>query len=311
MSMYCFGVDLGGTSVKLGLFDDEKKLCEKWEIATRMEDCGSHILDDIAGAVKAKMNEKGLSKSDVSGIGMGVPGAVTSDGVINKCVNLGWGVFNVEKALSEKTGGIPVKAANDANAAALGEYEAGAGKQYDSMVFITIGTGVGGGIIVNGRILTGQNGAAAEIGHLFVVSDAKENCNCGKRGCLEQVASATGIVKQAVKLLNESSEQSVLRNMSGISAKDVFDAAKAGDKLALQVAENTGYYLGVALSHAGCMLDPECFIIGGGVSNAGEFLLEKIRKNYRENVFHASRNAKIERAVLGNDAGIYGAAYLI
>lgn len=311
MGRHCFGVDLGGTTVKLGLFDEQKNLCEKWEIPTRKDNGGSYILDDIAEAVTEKMEQRALRREDIAGVGIGVPGAVTDDGVVNKCINLGWGVLNVEQLLSEKLNGIAVKAGNDANVAALGEYEAGAGKQYSSMVFVTIGTGVGGGIIIDGKIIAGRHGAAAEIGHLPVVYGEEETCNCGKKGCLEQIASATGIVKQAARLLDESSEPSSLRSIPYISAKAIFDEAKAGDKLALQVVENTAYYLGIAMASAGCMLDPECFIIGGGVSNAGEFLVDLIRRHYQANVFHASRGTKIELAMLGNDAGIYGAAYLV
>lgn len=310
MEKYCFGVDLGGTTVKIGLFDEAKKLLEKWEIPTRKDNGGSLILDDIALSIRGKMAEKSIADSDVTGIGIGVPGAVTKDGVVNKCINLGWGVFNVEEIFSEKMGGIAVKAGNDANVAALGEYVAGAGKKYSSMVFVTIGTGVGGGIVLDGNIIAGKNGAAAEIGHLPVVYDEEETCNCGKKGCLEQVAGSAGIVRQAARLLDSTNEPSSLRNIQYISVKAIFDEAKKGDKLALQVVDNTARYLGIALANVGCMFDPECFIIGGGVSYAGEFLIERIKSAYQTNVFHASRGAKIELATLGNDAGMYGAVNL-
>lgn len=311
MENYCFGVDVGGTTIKTGLFSMRGELLEKWEIPTRKREGGSLILDDIAQSLKEKMQLRSISTEAVSGIGLGVPGAVTPDGIVNKCINLGWGVLPVEKLLSEKMAGISVKAGNDANMAALGEYEAGAGKQYKSLVFVTIGTGVGGGIIVDGKPLTGSNGAAAEIGHLPVIYEEEETCNCGKKGCLEQAASATGIVRAASRLLELSAEPSGLRNAPYLSAKVIFDQAKSGDALARQVVEKTGWYLGIALAHAGCMIDPEAFIIGGGVSAAGEFLIDIIRKNYQANVFHASRGAQILLARLGNDAGMYGAAYLI
>lgn len=311
MAKYCFGVDLGGTTVKIGFFDENKNLIEKWEIPTRKDNGGSLILDDIAAAITGKIAEHSASKEDILGVGIGVPGAVTADGVVNKCINLGWGVFNVEEVFSEKLGGIRVKAGNDANVAALGEFACGAAKQFSSCVFVTIGTGVGGGIILDGNIITGKNGAAAEIGHLPVAYDEEETCNCGKKGCLEQIASATGIVRQAARLLDASNEPSSLREVQYMSAKAIFDEAKKGDKLALQVVDNTTKYLGIALAHVGCMFDPECFIIGGGVSYAGDFLIDRIRVNYQANVFHASRDARIELATLGNDAGMYGAVNLI
>lgn len=308
---YCFGVDVGGTTVKTGLFSLDGELVEKWEIPTYKGEGGSLILDDITRNLKEKMRERCIAPKQVQGIGLGVPGAVTPDGMVNKCINLGWGVLPVEKLLSEKMDGIPVKAGNDANMAALGEYEAGAGKQYKSLVFITIGTGVGGGIIVDGKPLTGSHGAAAEIGHLPVLYEGEETCNCGKKGCLEQVASAPGIVRMAGRLLDATDQPSALRNVPHLSAKVIFDQAKLGDSLACEVAEKTGWYLGIALAHAGCMIDPQAFIIGGGVSGAGDFFLDIIRKSYRANVFHASRNAEILLATLGNDAGMYGAAYLV
>ncbi|MGN0481032.1 MAG: ROK family glucokinase [Lachnospiraceae bacterium] len=310
MEKYLFGVDLGGTTVKIGLFDENKQLLEKWEIPTRKDNGGSFILDDIALSIRGKMSEKCIADSDVTGIGIGVPGAVTKDGVVNKCINLGWGVFNVEEVFSQKMGGIKVKAGNDANVAALGEYAAGAGKKYSSMVFVTIGTGVGGGIVLDGNIIAGKNGAAAEIGHLPIAYDEEEVCNCGKKGCLEQIAGSAGIVRQAARLLDGTNEPSSLRNIQYISVKAIFDEAKKGDKLALQVVDNTARYLGIALANVGCMFDPECFIIGGGVSYAGEFLIDKSKVNYQANVFHASRGAHIELATLGNDAGMYGAVNL-
>lgn len=310
MSKFCFGIDVGGTTVKIGLFNQAKLLLEKWEIPTRKDNGGSLILDDIAASVLGKMEELKIGRDEVLGAGIGVPGAVTPDGVVNKCINLGWGVFPVCHVLSDKLGGIPVRAGNDANMAALGEYVAGAGKQYKSLVFVTIGTGVGGGIIIDGKPVVGHNGAAAEIGHLPVAEGIDEVCNCGKKGCLEQVASATGIVKQAMRLLDMSDEPSSLRNVPYISAKAIFDEAKKGDALAIQVVENTCEYLGKALACAGCMVDVECYIIGGGVSAAGDILIDLIKESYVRNVFHASRDAKIELAQLGNDAGMYGAAYL-
>lgn len=305
-----FGVDLGGTTVKMGLFEEEKGLLEKWEIVTRTEDNGSHILDDIAAAVTAKMQENSLNREDVLGVGIGVPGPVDKDGVVFCCVNLGWENYPVEKEL-EKRLGMPVKAGNDANVAALGEMWQGGGRGCRNVVMVTLGTGVGGGIILDGEIWPGNHGAAGEIGHMSVVYDETEVCNCGKKGCLEQVASATGIVKEAKKILAASDQPSSLRSLEAITAKDVFDAAKEGDELAAAVTEKLGEYLGIALSHVACVVDPEIFVIGGGVSRAGEVLIQLVQKYYREKAFSGIKDIRFALAQLGNDAGIYGAARLI
>lgn len=305
-----FGVDLGGTTVKMGLFEEEKGLLEKWEIVTRTEDNGSHILDDIAASITEKMQENTLNREDILGVGIGVPGPVDKDGVVFCCVNLGWENYPVEKEL-EKRLGMPVKAGNDANVAALGEMWQGGGRGCRNVVMVTLGTGVGGGIILDGEIWPGNHGAAGEIGHMSVVYDETEVCNCGKKGCLEQVASATGIVKEAKKILAASDQPSVLRSLEAITAKDVFDAAKEGDKLAAAVTEKLGEYLGIALSHVACVVDPEIFVIGGGVSRAGEVLIQLVQKYYREKAFSGIKDIRFALAQLGNDAGIYGAARLI
>jgi glucokinase len=309
MEKVVFGVDLGGTTVKLGLFDTEGNVLDKWEIPTRKEDNGRQILPDIAQAVKEKMKEKGYSDENVSGIGIGVPGPVDSEGTIYKAANLGWGVMNINKELGALTG-LTVKAGNDANVAALGEMWKGGGKGYRNMVAVTLGTGVGGGIIVDGRLLAGATGAGGEIGHIHVEDGEQEACGCGNRGCLEQYASATGVVRLAKRALAGSSQDSMLRS-GEISAKTVFDAVKAGDTLAMEVAGKFGEYLGKGLAVVAGVVNPEIFVIGGGVSKAGPVLIDYIRKYYEPNVFHGSRNAKFALATLGNDAGIYGAAKLV
>ena len=196
MKKYGFGVDVGGTTIKMGFFETDGKLLDKWEIKTDTTNGGENILSDIAKSIDNKLAQEGISKSDVQGIGVGVPGPVNSKGVVLKCVNLGWGVFNVEEALSNLTG-LMVKAGNDANVAALGEMWQGAGKGSEDMIMVTLGTGVGGGIIVDGKVIAGANGAGGEIGHITVNEDEIEACNCGQYGCLEQYASATGIVRMA------------------------------------------------------------------------------------------------------------------
>lgn len=311
MSKYCFGVDIGGTTVKIGLFSTKGELLDKWEIVTRKDEGGSLILSDVAKAVEDKLIELKVSKDDVSGIGLGVPGPITEDGRVLKCVNLGWGIFNVAEGVTKLTGIENVKVGNDANVAALGEMWKGGGRGYKNMVMVTLGTGVGGGIIINGKILAGSNGAAGEIGHLTVNYDEEETCGCGKKGCLEQFASATGIVKEANRLLFESDKPSKLRDIQYLSAKAIFDTAKEGDELANVLVDELGRYLGLACSHIAAVVDPQAFVIGGGVSKAGTILTDVIKKYYESNVMFALKGKVFELAQLGNDAGIYGCAKMV
>jgi glucokinase len=234
---------------------------------------------------------------------------VDSEGIVHRAVNLGWGTFSIKDTL-EGLLNMPVMAGNDANVAALGEMWMGGGQGYKDLVVVTLGTGVGGGIINNGKILTGATGAAGEIGHIHVEDKEEDICGCGNRGCLEQYSSATGITRLAKKRLAESDKDSILRN-SEISAKTVFDAVKERDELALEVADEFGRYLGNALAAIACVVNPEAVVIGGGVSKAGEVLIDFIRPYYEKNVFHGSRQIKFSLATLGNDAGIYGAAKLV
>ena len=310
MKTYGFGVDIGGTTVKLGLFRTDGTLLDKWEIPTRTEDDGAYILPDVAEAIKGKIAEKAIDPSDVQGVGVGVPGPVTPEGIVRKCVNLGWGVFNVEDTLSELTG-YPVKAGNDANVAALGEMWQGAGKGSENIVMVTLGTGVGGGVIIGGHVVAGATGAGGEIGHIPVNAQETETCGCGKTGCLEQYASATGVVRLTKRALAASDQPSSLRSLTEVTAKDTFDAAKAGDTLALEVIEQFGEILGRALAAIACVINPEVFVIGGGVSKAGTIITDVVAKYYVPNAFHACREAQFKLAELGNDAGIYGCVRMI
>ena len=253
------------------------------------------------------MQEKDITSDDVKGVGMGVPGPVKEDGTVIKCVNLGWGIFNAAEELS-KLLGLPVKAGNDANMAALGEMWQGGGKGHKNVVCVTLGTGVGGGIILGGKMLAGVNGAGGEIGHITIDPEETDACNCGKKGCLEQYASATGIVRMANKLLNASDKPSKLREVQYISAKEIFDAAKTGDELSLSLVEELGKKLGFALASIACVVDPEIFVIGGGVSRAGAILIDTTKKYFQQYAFHACKNTEFELAKLGNDAGMYGGA---
>ena len=310
MSKYVFGVDLGGTTVKMGLFNPEGEVLEKWEIPTRKEDSGKLILPDIAASIKEKMNAKGFAKEDVIGVGIGVPGPVDSEGVIYKAANLGWGVFSIKEEMTALLDGIAVEAGNDANVAALGEMWKGGGQGHDNIVAVTLGTGVGGGIIVNGKILTGATGAGGEIGHIHLDDTEPEVCGCGKCGCLEQYASATGIARLARRRLAMDDKESSLRGKD-INAKVVFDAVKEKDEVAMEIARQFGEYLGRGLAAVACVVNPEVFVIGGGVSKAGPVLMDYIKAPYEANVFHGCANAEFALATLGNDAGIYGAAKLV
>ncbi len=306
---YVFGVDIGGTTVKLGFFDTEGNILEKWEIPTRKELGGKYILPDIAESITDKLMEKGLTKEEVVGVGVGVPGPVDADGVVFKAVNLGWDIFSVSNTLGDLIN-LPVKAGNDANVAALGEMWKGGGKGHDDLVAVTLGTGVGGGIIVQGKLLAGATGAGGEIGHIHVEDNETDRCGCGKKGCLEQYGSATGIVRIANRVLAATDEASVLRD-GELTAKAVCDAAKAKDAVAIKVMEQFGEYLGRGLAAIACVVNPEVFVIGGGVSKAGEMLFDYIRPHYEKYVFHGSKNTKFALATLGNDAGIVGAARLV
>lgn len=310
MSKYCFGIDVGGTSVKCGLFQTDGTLADKWEIPTRTENQGENILPDVAEAIRNKMQERGIEKADVAGVGIGIPGPINTKGEAACAVNLYWGFKPVAKELSELTG-LPAKAGNDANVAALGEAWKGAAAGAQNVVMATLGTGVGGGIIVGGKIVAGHHGAGGEIGHANIDHSETEKCNCGNSGCLEQYTSATGIVRVARQILESSSETSTLRGIEKLTAKDVLDAFKAGDVLAGKIMEQVGDKLGGALAFIAAVVDPEAIVIGGGVSKAGQPLIDCIQKYYRQYAFSLCKDTPMVIASLGNDAGIYGAAKMV
>lgn len=310
MKKYAFGVDIGGTTCKIGFFETSGTLIDKWEIKTNTDENGESILSDVAKAVDNKLAQEGISKDEVQGVGVGVPGPVKSDGVVNRCVNLGWGVVNVEEELGALTG-LKVKVGNDANVAALGEMWQGGAKGCKDVVMVTLGTGVGGGIIVGGKVVAGFNGAGGEIGHITVNHDEIEPCNCGQYGCLEQYASATGIVRMAKRKLAKTSEATSLRKFTELTAKDIFDEAKKEDDIALELVDEICEILGAALSNIACVVNPEVVVIGGGVSKAGEILIETIQKHYIETSFHACRDTRFALAGLGNDAGMYGCVQML
>lgn len=309
MKKYCFGVDVGGTTVKLGYFDLDGNVLGKWEIPTRKENGGMNIIPDIAGSILVKMKQNNIDKEEVAGVGLGVPGPVTEDGTVLVAVNLGWGKFNPNNQLSEILG-LPVKTGNDANVAALGEMWKGGGQGHKNIVAVTLGTGVGGGIIVDGHVICGSNGAGGEIGHIHLEDEETQQCGCKGYGCLEQYASATGIVRLANKKLADSSKDSVLRKEE-ITAKSVWDAVKEKDELAVEVAEIYGQYLGKGLAVVANVVNPEIFVIGGGVSKAGKVVIDYMKPYFEKYAFPGAKNAKFALATLGNDAGIYGSAKLV
>ena len=301
-----FGIDLGGTTVKIAYFDENGTMLEKWEIPTVTTDGGKKILPDIADSIRAFIEAHHINETNILGMGIGVPGPVNSKGVVNKCVNLGWGVFNIAEELSKLTG-FPVKAGNDANVAALGEFWKGGGQGCDNMVFVTLGTGVGGGIVVEGNLLHGAHGSGAEIGHICVEPNETLACNCGNYGCVEQYCSATGIVRLAKLHLEATDAPSALRAVEELTCKDIFDAAKAEDAAALAILDKVYGYMGLFLANVCSVVNPEVVVLGGGVSKAGDMLVKGVEPYFHKHVFHAAGGAKFAMASLGNDAGAYGA----
>ena len=307
---YVFGIDVGGTTVKMGLFSKDGQLLDKWEIKTRIKEGGDFIIPDIAHSILTKMKEKNIDKSNVLGVGVGVPGPVINNTTVIECVNLGWGKKNVSLELGDLLD-VEVLLGNDANVAALGEMWLGAGRGNDSIFMVTLGTGVGGGVVVDGKSITGSHGTAGEIGHITVNYEETLMCNCGKAGCLEQYASATGITRLGNKLLLESDEPSSLREFEDLSSKVIFDLAKEGDKLALDLVDEFGRYLGIALSYVASLIDPQIFVIGGGVSKAGNIIIDVTSKHYKNFVMKSIKETEFILATLGNDAGTYGSARMV
>lgn len=311
---YCVGVDIGGTTVKCGIFTVDGMLVEKWEIPTRKENNGENILPDTAESVRAHLTAQGIGLADLEGVGMGVPGPVQSNGYVHTCVNLGWKAQWPAEQMKKLMGGdICCMAGNDANVAALGEMWQGAGKQYRDLMMVTLGTGVGGGLIIDGKIINGSHGAGAEIGHMHVRDDETEQCTCGGYGCLEQAASATGIVrlaKRAVKMKG-SAAGPLTEYGDRLEARHVCELAISGDATAAESLKQSMDYLGEALARVSMISDPAAFVLGGGVSKAGNVLIDMIKTKYNEQTALLPKKAEFLIAELGNDAGIYGSAYLV
>ena len=311
------GVDLGGTTTKLAFLTTSGEILQKWEIPTDNSDEGRNITGNIAKAINEKLASLGENKNRLIGIGMGAPGPVDyENGVILNVVNLGWKENYPLKEQLEVTTDLPAAIENDANCAALGEMWKGAGGGAKDLVCVTLGTGVGGGVIIGGNIVQGANGAAGEIGHITAVPNGGAPCNCGKTGCLETVASATGIVRLATKeilkgdLKGELAEKQAANGR--INAKDVFDAARNGDQMAVKVLDEVTFHLGLVLANIGNTLNPQKIVIGGGVSKAGDILLNSVKQQFNQFAFSSVKEStELALATLGNDAGVIGAAWLI
>ena len=317
MSKKIIGIDLGGTSVKLAILTTVGEIQEKWSIKTNILDEGSHIVPDIIDSIKHRFETYGLTKEDFLGIGMGSPGVVDSEaGTVIGAYNLNWKTLQLVKDQFESALGLPFFIDNDANVAALGEQWVGAGNNNPNVVFMTLGTGVGGGVIAAGNLIRGVKGAGGELGHITVDFDAPFACTCGKKGCLETVASATGIVNLTRRYDEEYAGDAKLKQLiddgEEVTAKDVFDLAKEGDDLALIVYRHFSNYLGVACANIAAVLNPAYIVLGGGVSAAGEFLLDGVRNVFADNSFpQIKESTQIVLATRGNDAGVLGAASLV
>lgn len=304
MKPYAFGVDIGGTAIKLGLFQTDGTLLEKWQLPTRTEDNGGHVLPDALDSIRALMENRDIPWGAVEGVGVGVPGPVDDEGTVFKCVNLDWGVFNIPAVVRKLEPGLRrVKVSNDVNAAALGELWKGSAQGRRSAFLVTLGTGIGGGLVMGEKIVNGANGGAGEIGHFCVDPSELEQCSCGGYGCLEQYASARGLLRCARKVMPDAPPN--------MSAKTVCDMARRGDPIAVNLLDQLGRKLGWTLTAVAGSVDPEVFVIGGGLSHAGSVLLDKIECYYRKYAFHAFRDTPFVLAELGNDAGIYGCVKML
>ncbi|WP_424768567.1 ROK family glucokinase [Paenibacillus sp. sgz302251] len=306
------GVDVGGTTVKVGICNEDGLLLQTYEGPTETSKGTDTILQNIAKYAQQIVADSEYEWEQVEGVGVGIAGFLDiPNGIVKFAPNLKIENVNL-KAYLEQALNKPVKVNNDANVAALGEAWGGAGKGIAHCVCYTLGTGVGGGIIIDGKIVEGLAGMAGELGHMAIVPDLEAiQCGCGKMGCLETVSSATGIIRMAKDAV-ERGDRTSLSQVQDIMAKDVLDAAKAGDEVAIRIVNRAAYYLGKSMAMLAIILNPQYFIIGGGVSKAGDFLFDQIREVFEKYTQdQAKENVKIVAATLGNNAGVVGAAGLI
>lgn len=301
---YGFGVDIFGPNIKFGFFDEDGNLIDKWKIAVPIMNGGNQIIPIVANEIEEYLKKKGIDEDKIIGVGVGIPGPVNKSGVVNKCVNLGWGVFNIERALAGLTD-LKVKAGNISNLSALGECWRGSGSE--NMVFMAMNTGLGGGIICDGKLVCGNNGGAGEIGHITVNKAEKEPCSCGKFGCVEQYCSPAGIVRTARKMLMNTEMESSLRRRKFFDYKDVLKAAEEDDKLAKEVMVKVYDYAGCALATACCVMNPDTIVLGGEFCKIGKPAMDGITRSFKKYIFYANENVKISFAELDTDACIHGA----
>lgn len=313
MKPYAFGVDAGGPAIQIGLFQTTGHLVEKWTIPTRIEDHGSNILPDIVASIREKVEQRSLSWDCIEGVGMGVPGPVTEDGTVLRCVNLGWDVFNIPQKVQELEPRIEkLRVANDVNAATLSEMWQGGAQWNGSAVMVTLGPGIGSGIVVNNRIFEGCSGAAGEIGHMCVNPQETRRCTCGNYGCLEQYCSTSGLIQSAKALLEQHpGDPSLLGQAEELTPAVIFQAARQRDLLALAVLDQFGQLMGQALAAVACIINPQVIVIGGELSSGGEVLLKPIEDYFRKYAFHVFRNTEFVLAELGDEAGMYGSARML
>ena len=302
------GIDIGGMTIKGGIVDEKGNILARKVVVTSPGKEDFLIVQDIANLIEDLVKD---CKDEIEGIGIGCPGSIYDEkGIVRYSCNINFRNTPMARMIAEKTQIKNVKLSNDANCAALGETMFGAGNGAKNSVMVTLGTGVGTGIVADGKLITGNRSAGAEGGHIQINLGGAV-CGCGKKGCLEQYASATGIVRMAKKLLASDDRETTLKNVSELTAKDIFDAAKAGDAVAKELVEKLGKVLGNALANVACVVNPEIIVIGGGVSKAGSILIDVIQKHYVETTFHACRKAEFALATLGNQAGMYGCVQML
>lgn len=301
---YGFGVDIFGTETKIGFFDETGKLLKKWKIPTPMSGSGNQILPSIAEEIEGFLARSRIFDDDVIGIGVGIPGPVSNTGMVNKCVNFGWGIFNINRALSGLTG-FKVASGNIANLSALGECWKGSGSR--NMVFIAMNTGLGGAVVCDGNVVHGAHGGGGELGHIVINKAEREACTCGRYGCVEQYCSPSGIIRVANRYLDSSRVPSVLRKRSLTDYQQVVAAAAGGDKAAQAIMEQVYDYLGHFLSAVCCVTNPDTIVLGGSFGNLGPAVLDGVSASFNRYIFHANQNVRFQFARLGTDACIYGA----
>lgn len=315
---WLFGIDIGGTTTKIAVITSDGNILQKCILPTPKTDHGSFLALTVQQAIETLLRAHRIAKKDVAGIGVGAPGPVDQgSGVFYELTNLDWPDNFPVKRILEEAVELPVVINNDANCAALGEMWRGAGAGSQDLVCLTLGTGIGGGVIINGNIVQGISGAAGEIGHFPSVITNGTRCNCGKTGCLETVASGTGIARLAVERVKRKHEctkklKTLLKQKGFITAKDVFELARAGDRTALEVVSEAASFLGMALAQIACIVNPEKMILGGGVAKAGSLLLNPVKSAFAQHAFPVTASkTDILLAQLGNDAGVIGAAWMV